>query len=56
MKSTKRTIFIASECATRRRILIVGMGTSPDVLTETVWSLAHCESPLVSLSAAILKV
>ena len=39
MKSTTRTIFIASECATRRRILIAGMGTSPAVLTETVWAL-----------------
>ena len=36
MKSTTRTIFIASECATRRRILIVGMGTSPAVLTKAV--------------------
>ena len=28
-------------------ILIVGMGTSPAVLTETVWALAHQEQPVV---------
>ena len=25
----------------RRKILIAGMGTSPAVLMETVWALAH---------------
>ena len=25
----------------KRTILIAGMGTSPAVLTETVWTLAH---------------
>jgi hypothetical protein len=30
-----------------RTILIAGMGTSPAVLTETVWALAHQEQPVV---------
>ncbi len=30
-----------------RIILIAGMGTSPAVLTETVWALAHQEHPVV---------
>ncbi len=38
-----RTIFIAPKCPARRRILIAGMGTSPAVLTETAWALAHQE-------------
>ena len=36
-----RTIFIAPKCTARRRILVAGMGTSPAVLTETVWALAY---------------
>lgn len=32
-----RTIFIAPKCTARRRILVAGMGTSPAVLTETVY-------------------
>lgn len=35
MKSSKRTILVA------------GMGTSPAVLTETVWALAHQKQPVV---------
>lgn len=31
----------------KRTVLIVGMGTSPAVLTETVWALAHQKSPVV---------
>ena len=31
----------------KRTILIAGMGTSPAVLTETVWALAHQEQPVV---------
>ena len=54
MKSTKRTIFIASECATRRRILIAGMGTSPAVLTETVWALAHQKKLVVPDEIVVL--
>ena len=30
-----------------RTILIAGMGTSPAVLTETVWALAHQENELM---------
>ena len=47
MRSANRTIFIAPKCAARRRILVAGMGTSPAVLTETVWALAHQEKPVV---------
>jgi hypothetical protein len=25
----------------KKAVLVVGMGTSPAVMTETVWSLAH---------------
>jgi CRISPR-associated protein (TIGR02584 family) len=31
----------------KRTILVAGMGTSPAVLTETVWALAHQETPVV---------
>ena len=31
----------------RRTVLVVGMGTSPAVLTETVWALAHSKEPVV---------
>ena len=31
----------------KRKILVVGMGTSPAVLTETVWALAHSNDPVV---------
>ena len=30
-----------------RTVLVVGMGTSPAVLTETVWALAHSKEPVV---------
>ena len=30
-----------------RTILIAGMGTSPAVLTETVWALAHQAVPVI---------
>ena len=30
-----------------RTILIAGMGTSPAVLTETVWALCHQLKPMV---------
>ena len=30
-----------------RTILVAGMNTSPAVLTETVWALAHQETPVV---------
>ena len=47
MSTATRTIFIAPKCAARRWILIAGMGTSPAVLTETVWALAHQKKPVV---------
>ena len=31
----------------KRTVLIAGMGTSPAVLTETVWALAHQKKPVV---------
>lgn len=31
----------------KRTVLIVGLGTSPAVLTETVWALAHSANPIV---------
>lgn len=31
----------------KRKILIAGMGTSPAVLTNVVWALAHGEKPVV---------
>ena len=31
----------------KKIVLVVGMGTSPVVLTETVWALAHQEQPVV---------
>ena len=37
--------------AANRIILIAGMGTSPAVLTETVWALAHQEEPKDLLAA-----
>ena len=30
-----------------RTVLVVGMWTSPAVLTETVWALAHSKEPVV---------
>ena len=41
MKSNKRTILIA------------GMGTSPAVLTETVWALAHQKKAKTSLKKSL---
>ncbi len=32
----------------KRTILVAGIGTSPVVLTETVWALAHQEHPVVT--------
>ncbi len=31
----------------KRKILIASMGTSPAVLTNAVWALAHGEKPVV---------
>ena len=32
----------------KRQILVASMGTSPAVLTNAVWALAHQRSPVVS--------
>ena len=31
----------------KRKILVAGMGTSPAVLTNAVWALAHHKKPIV---------
>ena len=31
----------------KRKILVAGMGTSPAVLTNAVWALAHQKKPVV---------
>ena len=38
----------------KRTILIAGMGTSPAVLSETVWALAHQENPIVPDEIVVL--
>ena len=37
----------------RRKILIAGMGTSPAVLTNAVWALAHQEKAKASLKESL---
>ena len=37
----------------KKCFLIVGMGTSPAVLTETVWALAHQEKAKASLKESL---
>ena len=47
MKSeSKRKISCPPKCLARRRI-VAGMGTSPAVLTNAVWALAHHKKPIV---------
>lgn len=38
----------------RRTILVAGMGTSPAVLTETVWALAHQKIPVIPDEIVVL--
>lgn len=38
----------------KRTILIVGMGTSPAILTETVWELAHLKGAVIPDEIAVL--
>jgi len=50
MKITTKVCGFASHERMRgenRTVLVLGMGTSPAVLTETVWALAHQEQPVV---------
>ena len=37
----------SGSATSRRLVLVAGIGTSPAVLTETVWALAHRETPQV---------
>ena len=39
---------VGSRVSRDRTILIAGMGTSPAVLTETAWALAHGEWSVMS--------
>ena len=47
LDTSTRAIHSSPKCDARRRILIAGIGTSPAVLTETVWALAHQKKPVV---------
>ena len=49
-----KSVKTAEVCASHERmrgenrtVLVLGMGTSPAVMTETVWALAHQEEPVV---------
>ena len=49
-----KSVKIAEACASHERmkrenrmVLVLGMGTSPAVLTETVWALAHQKESVV---------
>ena len=37
-----------------RKILVAGMGTSPAVLTNAVWALAHQKKPVVPDEVVVL--
>ena len=38
----------------KRQILVAGMGTSPAVLTNAVWALAHQKKPIVLDEVVVL--
>lgn len=38
----------------KRTVLVVGMGTSPAVLTETVWELAHLADPVLPDEVSVI--
>ena len=42
------------KCSARRKILVAGMGTSPAVLTNAVWALAHQKNPVVPDEIVVL--
>ena len=42
--------------STSRTILIAGMGTSPGVLTNAVWALAHQEKPVVYNTRTLVQL
>ncbi len=59
--ATKSVVWVRTVCYTsramrnrKRIILVAGMGTSPAVLTETVWALAHQEKPVVPDEITVL--
>ena len=39
----------------RRQILIAGIGTSPAVLTNVVWALAHQKRPVVHNTRTLVQ-
>ena len=39
---------------TERVVLVAGIGTSPAVLTETVWALAHQDEPVVPNEVVVI--
>ena len=39
----------------KRKILIAGMGTSPAVLTNAVWALAHQKKPVVHNTRTLVQ-
>ena len=43
-----------AETMKKKIVLIAGMGNSPQVLTETVWELAHLKRPLVPDEIVVL--
>ena len=38
-----------------RTVLVAGIGTSPAVLTETVWALAHQKRPVVHNTRTLVQ-
>ena len=42
--------------AANRTILIAGMGTSPAVLTNAVWALAHQKKPVVHNTRTLVQL
>ena len=51
---SNRTTPCPPKCSARRRILVAGMGTSPAVLTNAVWALAHQKKPVVPDEVVVL--
>ncbi len=49
-----RAIPCPPKYSARRRILVAGMGTSPAVLTNAVWALAHQKDPVVPDEVVVL--
>ena len=52
MKSANRTIPCPPKL--QRRRIVAGLGTSPAVLTETVWALVHQEQPVVPDESVVI--